>query len=1404
MASERIAFSIKEKKKKKIVYNTSPIKLTPRTPRTPRGKQSLRPPSVSSPSSPTPVRPEGTPGTSSAQQKTRTTTPNAARPSTTGTRSVVVPKPSVPRRTTATESSSTSSSSSSSSSSSNRTELLPSGSAVKYQDSKRGKQPIGFLERLEMQDVIMLAGTGKSAADPHGERIVQAAANASPKPVDVDTFHHDATHPKRPVRPLSSTAPGRGMVTHNDKIASGPLTSASKNRTSPVRLAFGRSIAPASPSTRPMTPGTPTTRTAALTRTSPRSTPLTRSRSLPIGPPPSIPAPPSTLFTLNAPSIPLPSQAIPSSTSTSASIPPQSSSSVVSSSSSITAPSPSASPTISSGLPSSPPLYMRPMRSSSFLMPVPRRQSLVISKDLSDAISTLQDAKATLTRRKDAVDVLTKHLNENKGPLLSKLRMLQRPLQAQLQREPEIVEAVCDFLQALVKTQNRDREQDAPIRSPSQMSPGTSPLSGSPLLPPYSPAYLEFITQAVSSMLTLPELAASFSPNATESDDTIKDTLMKIVDQTRTKEVLAAVTSQKALSQANKPTVLAACEVLLRIVRNWEELLVQSTTMLNILVAPMTTLLTSKHADIRETAKKILTRLSNASPATGQRINERLTPAGRRLLNLELSSSPPSSSPATSSDLGLRSEVLRARAMMRPVSAGHVRRRSGSSLGVTRPDGVPPPLGMTGSSFSSSSPAGLNATASQVLASVLANGIGAETAVSSPMLDRAADSASDPSASLQQQDEAPYMFGKKNRDPVIGSIVEVCGVPFIVEKVMHRAQDESSVIYRVYSQVDDVRYAYKIIQRPDTVVGGLTELGRMQRMQGSSHVIKLVFSEIEEDSTEHMVMELGETNLEDLISDHWHTWSINVKRSYIEQILVAVNDVHLAGFVHGDLSPRNFVLVQGTVKLIDFGISRELPMELVDGGVRVPQKVRVDQRDMKGSPDFMPPEFFRAAVTLSQSPYDSWRYGQELDVWSVGCILTFIACGKTPYNLLGLGDNNVSQLESFPPLPELDQADICPPHLHGLIKHALVFSPEERVTIPKLMDNLFMKPDTLLLSVAAPEVAATPSLMSASAFVNTIASMPINTGADLSAPATPHLASSAAAASSDNALVTPVSSSSNLAEVLASSLAGSQVFMPPRSPIPTAVTALPLSQLSPVKGNSANGSNNGNNNNNVDYDEPPMTPSWFNGSEEGSDVDDGDSTSEPANVASWFAQPEPEPTFTSEDFNFMPQQTGAPDDDGDIYGSEGDGEYEEDAIEADQDGEHMFDDEVNSSISGDETAPSPSPSPIPTPAPAAIKYAVPPTWVDVDDSTPQFNNGHPAATKNGNGYGVAPDSHHLSVPYGALPEERSLSPSSLNRRKAKGSSPSMGMGGISSWFGSFTQDSSPQDEYDSEEDKYSK
>ncbi|CAJ1971839.1 unnamed protein product [Sphenostylis stenocarpa] len=88
---------------------------------------------------------------------------------------------------------------------------------------------------------------------------------------------------------------------------------------------------------------------------------------------------------------------------------------------------------------------------------------------------------------------------------------------------------------------------------------------------------------------------------------------------------------------------------------------------------------------------------------------------------------------------------------------------------------------------------------------------------------------------------------------------------------------------------------------------------------------------VKDDGFIYMVLEYGEIDLAHMLSQKLkeldgnnQTMDANWLRFYWQQILLAVNTIYEERIVHSDLKPANFLLIKGSLKLIDFGIAKAI------------------------------------------------------------------------------------------------------------------------------------------------------------------------------------------------------------------------------------------------------------------------------------------------------------------------------------------------------------------------------------------------------------------------------------------------------------------------------------------------
>jgi serine/threonine-protein kinase TTK/MPS1 len=142
------------------------------------------------------------------------------------------------------------------------------------------------------------------------------------------------------------------------------------------------------------------------------------------------------------------------------------------------------------------------------------------------------------------------------------------------------------------------------------------------------------------------------------------------------------------------------------------------------------------------------------------------------------------------------------------------------------------------------------------------------------------------------------------------------------------------------------------------------------------------------------LMEFGEIDLNTILKRRIHSehpkFDAAFTQFYWKEMLECVAAVHQHDVVHSDLKPANFLLVKGSLKLIDFGIANVIQDDTIN----------VHREHQVGTPNFMAPKTLTYANADIAQPIGEGKLvksGKPSDIWSLGCILYLMVYGKAPF-----------------------------------------------------------------------------------------------------------------------------------------------------------------------------------------------------------------------------------------------------------------------------------------------------------------------------------------------------------------------------------------------------------------------
>eukprot|EP00932_Pfiesteria_piscicida_P004280 SRR837773.14185.p1 GENE.SRR837773.14185~~SRR837773.14185.p1 ORF type:complete len:877 (-),score=140.78 SRR837773.14185:197-2509(-) len=305
---------------------------------------------------------------------------------------------------------------------------------------------------------------------------------------------------------------------------------------------------------------------------------------------------------------------------------------------------------------------------------------------------------------------------------------------------------------------------------------------------------------------------------------------------------------------------------------------------------------------------------------------------------------------------------------------------------------------------------------------------------------------------LEHGTAAPAVLAAEKLDPAASvtparpaKVVHVNGVPYTVLEVVGRGG--SSKVFGVLSPSGE-RLALKRVDTDSMkqLEAFENEVGLLQHLRHCEQVVHVVDAEVNRERGRiTIVMEAGEADLNKYLHSCKELSLEQIQRLW-RQMIEAVQVVHAERIVHSDLKPANFLMVNGRVKIIDFGIAKKISCDTTN----------IQRENSVGTLSYMAPE----AVKQGK---EGVKLGRASDIWALGIILYQMVYGRPP----------MANMEAYEKMVFLCNPSLeiqCPPghileghcsetraHLMDIIGKCLQRDPRRRPSLAELLEHPFLQ-----------------------------------------------------------------------------------------------------------------------------------------------------------------------------------------------------------------------------------------------------------------------------------------------------------------------------------------------------------
>jgi serine/threonine-protein kinase len=257
--------------------------------------------------------------------------------------------------------------------------------------------------------------------------------------------------------------------------------------------------------------------------------------------------------------------------------------------------------------------------------------------------------------------------------------------------------------------------------------------------------------------------------------------------------------------------------------------------------------------------------------------------------------------------------------------------------------------------------------------------------------------------------------------------------PYVVEAPLGRGS--TAIVYRAVHAFLEKRVALKVMpeeEQPQILERFLDEARLLARLSHPG-LVHIYDCGILPQGGAFLAMELLEG---ELLHDRMRRrgrLALDEMVDIVRQLTDALEVVHDAGLIHRDIKPTNIFLVGDRVKLLDFGVAKQLDA-----------RPRTLPGQLLGTPYYMSPEQCRGDAHMDR----------RSDVYALGALVFQMATGRPPFDMATLPEVIEAHLLFAPP-PLASLAPELPPAVGAVVARALAKAPDDRFSCALAMANAF-------------------------------------------------------------------------------------------------------------------------------------------------------------------------------------------------------------------------------------------------------------------------------------------------------------------------------------------------------------